>query len=92
MEIYSPIKERTKEMKEHIHLFTPVSEGLPEAGKKLLVIDYKDNVYYGKWDGIILLAFDYEINGVIAISFTHYLDLSKLTTKDKAEGLDWLAD
>lgn len=69
---------------EHLRLFTPVSEGLPDSGASnaVIVLIGSKHRMYGHISPIsgVWLNDDYEeIYGV-----THWLDLSKLTTKERA--------
>lgn len=56
-------------MKDYLDLFTPVTEGLPNPGLWVTVINGDGNPYINK------LPFH--------SSITHWLDLSKLTTKER---------
>lgn len=62
-------------MKEFIHLFTPVTEGLPEKEIYVLYLDVNGKA-----------TIDIVIGSYTRFkhTYTHWLDLSKLTTKDKA--------
>ena len=75
---------------EHLRLFTPVSEGLPEkSGSANFVLCIVDNKYLtvghitSSSENNIWLDESYDF----IPNVTHWLDLSKLTTKAKAEEL-----
>lgn len=77
---------------EHLHLFTSVEEGLPENdfGKVYLIIVGGDEIpsYFDKNNNVFVnLAMTRNLNA------THWLDLSKLTTKKKLDiAIDALAN
>lgn len=69
---------------EHLHLFTPVEEGLPEnSGWYITNITIDELQWYTKDVGFAHINFF----GLAepASGVTHWLDLSKLTTKKRAE-------
>ena len=74
-------------MKEHIHLFTPVSEGLPEKDGWYQVIE--PNYFPKRSVELRFRAFNSTWMDFDGDEFhpTHWLDLSKLTTKLRAEEL-----
>lgn len=66
---------------EHLDLFTPVEQGLPEKVGRYLVIMIQDSKNY-------LEIINFRSDGAFSPGpwlITHWLDLSKLTTKEKAE-------
>ncbi len=91
--------KRTKEMKEHIHLFTPVSEGLPEYDKQVLCLYHPSSP---RMDGGLemgtLKRIDHRNEKFLmsrlnedgfhkGTKVEYWLDLSKLTTNLRAEEL-----
>lgn len=65
-------------MKEYIHLFTPVSDGLPQLGGTYICIIDGSITVNEYFSGIKRFG---------SMKVTHWLNLSKLTTKEKAEEL-----
>lgn len=69
-------------IKDYLHLFTPVEEGLPEKEGKYVAIlnDGKE-----QWIGVeTFIIKDEKKYWWDYILITHWLDLSKLTTKERA--------
>jgi len=70
-------------MENYIHLFTPVSEGGLEKGIVTILMTTDNKITIG----YLLEDTFYGIHGFELINITHYLDISKLTTKEKAKQL-----
>lgn len=64
---------------EHLHLFTPVSEAILEFPELYLVRLNTGGITFGWFQGGWFAG-----EGGITLDVTHVLDLSKLTTKERA--------
>lgn len=65
-----------------IHLFTPIKEGLPERNLSVLVITNHNRIdfaFINEEENWIQMDSD-----PLYLTVTHWLDLSKLTTKNRA--------
>ena len=67
---------------EHLHLFTKVEDGLPDININLLAFNGEE--FIGRYYELFSKAFYESIDGDIDKSITHWLDLSKLTTIERA--------
>ena len=73
-------------MKENLHLFTELTDNVFESLKEgeYQVKDVHDNFFTAFFDLETFLVFDFALKTTYLISPTHVLDLSKLTTKERA--------
>lgn len=73
---------------EHLHLFTPVSEGLPEEGQPVYLLADGNRIFSGILkEGKFRCLAQHAESLEDADDVTHWLDLSKLTTKVREEKL-----
>lgn len=69
---------------ENLDLFTPVEQGLPDSdGPYVVLIENGKTSFFSKYESGKWVAY-FNQNKMI-VTPTHWLDLSKLTTKEKAE-------
>lgn len=68
---------------ENLDLFTPVEQGLPDSdGPYVVLIENGKTSFFSKYESGKWVAY-FNQNKMI-VTPTHWLDLSKLTTKEKA--------
>ena len=75
-------------IEKYLHLFQKIEDGLPEEMKPIYLLSYKENesrIFSGYFISGIFQALTNDGESLEGVEYvTHWLDLSKLTTKEKA--------